>query len=136
MNLVLMVLRGLATLAVNPALGGGGLSRERLAAYLSLGADIIQRGEDGYEQFKAFAEEIDAMVKENRQPSQKDFDALRARDDAAWARIKAAQDKIIAAREAEASAEANQGTGGESGAASETGTTEGGAGTNAGDQPE
>lgn len=84
MSAVLVILRGIATLLVNPALGGGSnLGVTRTAFLLNLFANIVESGEDTSDDLKALAAEIQAMVDANGGPTPAQWSALEARDKAA-----------------------------------------------------
>lgn len=77
---VVKVLRWIGILAVNPALGGGGLSRERLATLAARLASLVEGGADTWEELKAFALEIRAMAETGAEPSAAQWQAMRGRD--------------------------------------------------------
>ncbi len=83
-QLILTALQGLSLLTNNPALGGGSnLRLEEASELLGLLSEIVARGEEGYEELKAFADTIEAMASENRAPTPVEWSALKARSDAA-----------------------------------------------------
>lgn len=83
-SLILIAIRGLSVVTNNPALGGGSSVRlQEASELLDFLGELIERGDEGHEQLKAFAEMVEGMAKEGRAPSTAEWDALRARSDAA-----------------------------------------------------
>ena len=83
MNVFLMILRGISTLAMNPALGGGGIGNQRTAALLDMLATLVESGHTTHAEIDAFAKEIQALVDQNGEPTRGQWDAMIARDLAA-----------------------------------------------------
>ena len=79
----LMIIRGISTLAVNPALGGGGIGPKRTAALLDMFATIVAGGEEMHQEFDKLAAEIQAMVDNGGNPTKGQWEAMAARDLAA-----------------------------------------------------
>lgn len=84
LQLVMIAINGLSVLTNNPLIGGGSnLKLQEASKLLSLLGELVTRGEEGYEELKAFAATIEAMVEENRAPTPEEWAALKARSDAA-----------------------------------------------------
>lgn len=101
--LVRTALNSVGLLLSNPLLGGGGSVKAQQAAELLEVLDmILEEGEDGYEDLKAFTEQVQAMADENRGPTPAEWDMLRARKDAAHDRLQAVKEEILGEEEQEA----------------------------------
>jgi len=88
-EIILMVIKGIATLTMNPALGGGGVGAARSAALLSMLATLVEGGTETAKELKAFAAEIQALVDAGGNPSRGQWEAMQARDAAARAALEA-----------------------------------------------
>ena len=83
------ILRGIATLLVNPALGGGGIGVIRGATLLTQLATLIEGGMETRKELAEFSKEIQALVDSHGNPTRGQWDAMAARDAAARALIEA-----------------------------------------------
>lgn len=84
LQLVLIAVRGLSLLTNNPALGGGSnLKLQQTSKLLDFLGELLERGDEAHTELKEFAETIQRMVDENRQPTPTEWAALQARSDAA-----------------------------------------------------
>ena len=83
MSVFLMILRGISTLTMNPALGGGGIGNARTAALLDMLATLVESGRTTHAEIDAFAKEIQTLVDSNGEPTRGQWDAMIARDLAA-----------------------------------------------------
>ena len=83
------ILRGIATLLVNPALGGGGIGVIRGATLLNQLATLVEGGIETHKELNEFSKEIMALVESNGNPTRGQWDAMAARDKAARALIEA-----------------------------------------------
>lgn len=84
LEIVLMVVRGISTLASNPALGGGSnLGLRRTSGLLDMLATLIEGGDETKKELDAFAKEIQTMVDSNGAPTRGQWEAMQARDAAA-----------------------------------------------------
>ncbi len=91
LELILVAIRGLSVVTNNPALGGGSSSTlGEVSEFLGLLGELIERGDEGNEELKAFAQIIESMAAEGRNPSRVEWAALRARSNAAHDLIQAA----------------------------------------------
>lgn len=79
-SIILTIVRGIATLTHNHALGGGGIGSERTATLLETFAALVQGGEEAWEDMKVFAQEIQMLVDQNGEPTRGQWDAMIARD--------------------------------------------------------
>ena len=80
----MIAVRGLALLTNNPAFGGGSnLRLQSVSKLLEFLGELLERGDEANEELKDFAETIERMVKENREPSTAEWATLKARSDAA-----------------------------------------------------
>lgn len=107
-QLVTMVLNGIATLALNPALGGGGIGAKRTSELLTMLSTLISGGESTWAELKQFAEEIKLLVAQNGEPTRGQWDAMVQRDLAARALLEENRERIeqeIAAETEEATPE-------------------------------
>ncbi|WP_455363610.1 hypothetical protein [[Eubacterium] cellulosolvens] len=94
-SMILLAVRGLSVVVSNPALGGGSsLKMNEISEFLGMLGELIERGNEGHEELKRFAETIDQMVAENRAPTPKEWDILRGRSDAAHAVIQRAAAEV------------------------------------------
>jgi hypothetical protein len=75
-----VILRNLATIAGDPALGYRGAS---LIAVLNLMAVAIEAGVAGYEEIQRLKLQVDEMVAQGREPTKAEWSELRARSEAA-----------------------------------------------------
>jgi len=91
LQLIMVALNGLSVLVNNPAIGGSNLKFQEASELLSILSLLITRGEEGYEDLKAFAEEIQKMVDENRGPTPTEWKTMRARSDVAHETIQKAR---------------------------------------------
>jgi HAMP domain-containing protein len=78
--LVSGLMRAMSILARTADLGAHGQS---IGTILALGATAIERGDAGRVELKALKAQVEAMLSEGRQPTNAEFEALRARSDAA-----------------------------------------------------
>ncbi len=106
------VLRGIATLLVNPALGGGGIGVIRGATLLNQLATLVEGGMETRRELDEFSKEIQALVDANGQPSRGQWDAMAARDEKARAAIQANKDALDAREEEDPPQQSMQGSGG------------------------
>lgn len=83
LEIVLMVVRGISTLTMNPALGGGGIGAARSAALLDMLGTLIQGGSEMKKELDAFAQEIQTMVDSGGNPTRGQWETMQARDAAA-----------------------------------------------------
>jgi hypothetical protein len=91
LDLVLVAIKGLSLVTNNPALGGGSsLKLQEASELLSLLGELASRGKEGQKELKAFTATIEEMVANNRAPTVEEWEALRARSDAAHAVIQEA----------------------------------------------
>jgi hypothetical protein len=88
------VLRGIATLLVNPALGGGGIGVIRGAILLNQLATLVEGGMETRRELDDFSREIQALVDANGQPSRGQWDAMEARDAKARAALEANKEAL------------------------------------------
>jgi hypothetical protein len=82
-QIAMMVIRGISTLTMNPALGGGGIGSARSAALLNMLATLMEGGSEMKTELDAFAQEIQALVDSKGEPTRGQWDAMIARDLAA-----------------------------------------------------
>lgn len=85
--IILTIVRGIATLTHNHALGGGGIGSERTATLLETFAALVQGGEETWEDMKVFAQEIQMLVDQNGEPTRGQWEAMIARDKAVRQRL-------------------------------------------------
>ncbi len=83
LQIALMVIRGISTLTMNPALGGGGIGSARSAALLDMLATLIEGGSEMKKELDEFAKEIQTLVDNNGSPTRGQWEAMQARDAAA-----------------------------------------------------
>lgn len=83
------VLRGIATLLVNPALGGGGIGAARGATLLLQLANLVEGGIETHRELDAFAKDIQTLVDNGGNPTRGQWEAMAARDAAARAALEA-----------------------------------------------
>lgn len=84
LQLIASLLRALSSVAADPALGARGSA---IKAVLDLAAVAIERGTEGAAQLKALVADLERMVAEDRNPTPEEWDALKARSDAAHSTI-------------------------------------------------
>lgn len=85
--IITLIVRGIATLTHNKALGGGGIGSERTATLLETFAALVQGGEEAWEDMKVFALDIQALVDQHGEPTRGQWDAMVARDQAVRQRL-------------------------------------------------
>jgi hypothetical protein len=100
LEIILMVIRGIARLTANPALGGGGIGAQRSAELMSMLATLIEGGSETAQALKAFAAEIQALVDSNGEPSRGQWETMQARDAAARAALEANKAGLTATKAA------------------------------------
>lgn len=95
-SMILLAINGLSTVLSNPALGGGSSVRmgeaSELLALLNM---LIQEGDDGYDDLKAFTDVIESMVVQGRSPTPTEWLGIRARSEDAHARLQAVKDELL-----------------------------------------
>lgn len=79
-ELISLFLRSLSIIASDPALGSRGST---IKSVLDLAALAVERGAAGRDQLAALHEQLKHMVDEGREPTPEEWDALKARSDAA-----------------------------------------------------
>jgi hypothetical protein len=94
--LALAALRGISTL-----LGEFKIRGPAGGELLGLLGSLIEEGHDTFEELKAFTTVIDSMVTANRGPTPDEWDALRARGQAAHDRLQAVKAELEPEPEAE-----------------------------------
>jgi len=95
-TLILAALSGLRLLVNNPALGGGSSVRlDEASDLLGVLIALVQEGEDGYRDLKAFAEEIERMAESGSAPSPKQWEFLRDRANAAHDRLQTVKEELL-----------------------------------------
>ena len=83
-ELILVAIRGLAVVTNNPALGGGSSVRMQEASeLLALLGELLERGDEAHDELVAFTKVVEGMAQQGRAPSTVEWQALRARSDAA-----------------------------------------------------
>ena len=73
--------------AINTALGTAGISNDTVSKWVDFAASLFSRGDPTQEALQALVDHINQMVAENRNPTTDEWNALKARSDAAHARI-------------------------------------------------
>jgi len=95
-SLALIAIRGVSTVLHNPALGGGSSASSRnVSNLLLIFSDLLEEGDEAYEEMKEFAETVAAMAAEGRSPTREERQFLRARRAAAHERYQAAKERIL-----------------------------------------
>ena len=95
-QILTMVLNGIATLSVNPKLGGGGIGAARTSELLTMLSTLIAGGQETWEELKVFAAEIQALVDQNGEPTRGQWEAMKARDVAVRSQLKANRARLEA----------------------------------------
>lgn len=83
LEIALMVIRGISTLTLNPALGGGGIGSARTSALLDMLGTLIEGGSEMKKELDEFAKEIQTLVDNNGSPTRGQWETMQARDAAA-----------------------------------------------------
>lgn len=83
LNLVLTLLGNLAVLSGDPVLGAKG---KAVTSLLTL-VQLARGGSEGLKELQKLADQVEAMVKEGRAPTDVEWDALKAQSDEAHAII-------------------------------------------------
>lgn len=89
MQLIIVLLRTLASIAADETLGSKGRA---IKSVLDLAAVALERGEEGAEQFRELVAQVQAMVAGDRDPTPEEWDALKLRSDKAHATIQGWQE--------------------------------------------
>lgn len=84
LQVIARLLSALSVAARNPAFSGAGAV---ISEVLKVGSKLIEAGEQGAEGLRKLTEEVEAMVRDGRNPSAEEYKALRRRSDAAHAII-------------------------------------------------
>lgn len=89
MNAVLMTLEMVADFisVIAQDAAGTGILTPAVGTILSAGATLIKLGDQGATELQALTGQIKQMVTANRDPTESEWDALKARSDAAHATI-------------------------------------------------
>lgn len=74
------LLGNLSMVATNPVFSGAGAA---VASALRLASALVARGAEGADDLEKLCDEVDVMVKDNRQPTPVELKGLRSRSDAA-----------------------------------------------------
>ncbi|HUW45328.1 MAG TPA: hypothetical protein VMW50_05965 [Dehalococcoidia bacterium] len=83
-SLIMAALQGLSSVMLNPNVQGGNGKRMKDAAnILGILTELLGRGDEAHEELKAFAEIIQRMADEKRNPTPEEWATLKARSDAA-----------------------------------------------------
>ena len=83
-QLIMAALQGLSSVMLNPNVQGGNGKRMKDAAnLLGILTELLARGDEAHEELKAFAEVIQRMADEKRNPTPEEWATLKARSDAA-----------------------------------------------------
>ncbi len=80
LNLILLLLRSLSSIATDPALGARGAA---IKSILDLAALALERGTEGSEQLKTLVARVKAMADEGRDPTPEEWDELKKQSDEA-----------------------------------------------------
>ena len=105
-QLILAALQGLSSVMLNPNVQGGNGKRMKDAAnLLGILTELLARGDEAHEELKAFAEVIQRMADEKRNPTPEEWATLRARSDAAHDVIQAAAEEAEEEEEPESEPE-------------------------------
>ena len=90
-TMILAAIQGLSSVMSNPLIAGGNAKRMKDAAgLLGILGELISRGEEAHEELEAFAEVIQRMADEKRNPTAEEWATLKKRSDAAHDVIQAA----------------------------------------------
>jgi hypothetical protein len=84
LELILLFLRSLSSIATDPALGARGAA---IKSVLDLAALAVERGAEGADQLKALVSAVKAMADEGREPTPEEWNTLKEQSDAAHAAI-------------------------------------------------
>ena len=95
-TMILTAISGIKLILNNPALGGGSSIRlDEASDLLGILAMIIEQGADGLDDLREFTALIQSMVKENRPPTQVEWDTWRSRGDAAHDRLQRVKEELL-----------------------------------------
>jgi|SRR5690554_2426213 len=93
-EVVALALQSLSLLASNPKLGGGGLKKEEISELLEQFAILVRGGQKTWEELKEFAREVRDLADRGAQPSPRQWDLFRSRDEAVRATLQAAKERL------------------------------------------
>lgn len=99
----ILAINSLRIVLSNPLLGGGSTLRFGEASeLLGLLGMLLEEGEDGFEDLKAFAATIQLMAEQGREPTPTEWEILRQRSQDAHDRLQAAKEELLGEEEPEA----------------------------------
>lgn len=99
-TLVMIAIQGLSTILNNPLLGNQASATARQASeLLAILGSLVQKGEEAYEEMKAFAMIIKGMADDGRGPTREERQFLRDQRAVVHAGYQAEKDRILGTQE-------------------------------------
>lgn len=115
-ELFMIAVQGISTILNNPLLGGQASATARQASeLLAILGSLVQKGDEAYEELRAFASIIKAMADEGRGPTREERQFLREQRAIVHAGYQAEKERILARQREEAAEENPSPTEGEGG---------------------
>ena len=94
-TLALVAIGGIRTLLANPLIGGGHVKAQEASDLLGILGSLLQQGDDGLDDLRAFTSEIESMASAGRGPTPTEWEIMRARSAEAADRIDAVVEELL-----------------------------------------